>query len=81
MPRRDPPPEPPASRAAPTLGKRLGAHVRDVVCGFGAYVGARWLWGPPEGAFTRLHLELLTFALLWILFQVLIRGYRYVRRS
>lgn len=63
------------------MKKRLAAHVRDVVCGFAAYVGARLLWGPAQGAFRQLHLELLTFALLWVVLQTLIRGWRYVRSS
>jgi hypothetical protein len=63
------------------MTKRLGAHLRDVVCGVGAYVGARWLYGPKEGAFTNLPMELLTFALIWALLQVLIRGYRHVRKG
>jgi hypothetical protein len=61
--------------------KSLGEHLRDVVCGFGAYVGARLIWGPEKDVFRNLPVELLTFASLWILLQVLIRGYRYVRRS
>jgi hypothetical protein len=63
------------------MKKSLGEHLRDVVCGFGAYVGARLLWGPEKDVFRSLPKELLTFALLWILLQLLLRGSRYVRRS
>jgi hypothetical protein len=63
------------------MKKRLGEHVRDTACGLGAYVGARLLWGPEKDVFRNLPVELLTFVSLWILLQVLIRGYRYVRRS
>ena len=76
-----PPPPPPVATppAAPPSGKRvgrrLGGWVRDVVCGFAAYTGARLIWGPPEGAFKNLPRELLTFAVLWVVLQLLLRGW------
>lgn len=60
---------------------RLLPLLRDVVAGFAAYTLARWIWGPPEGAFTKLHLELLTFAAIYVLLQVLLRGWRYARQG
>ena len=63
------------------LRQRLLTFLRDVLCGFVAYIGARWIWGPPEGAFTSIHKELLTFALLWLLLQLLIRGWRLSRKG
>ena len=63
------------------MRRGIAAWFRDVLCGFAAYVGARWIWGPAEGAFTKLHLELLTFALLWLLLQILVRGWRLAKQG
>ncbi len=72
-----PPPPPAASASTPPRRRRrsLLAWVRDVVCGFAAYTGARLIWGPPEGAFKNLPRELLTFAVLWLVLQLLLRGW------
>ena len=63
------------------MSKRPGAFLRDVLCAFAAYVGARWIWGREEGAFRDLPQELLTFAALYVGLQLLVRGWRYARRS
>lgn len=63
------------------LTARLLPLLRDVVCGFAAYVVARWIWGPVDGAFTNLPMELATFAALYLLLQVLVRGWRLARKG
>jgi hypothetical protein len=52
----------------------------DVVCGFTAYVGARWIWSERD-PFTALHWELATFAAIFLLLKVLIRGRALARRG
>lgn len=83
MPPLEPPAVPPPAPPEPPrrAHKGLGAWLRDVVCGFAAYTGARLIWGPTEGTFPNLPRELLTFAVLWIVFQLLIRGWRYARKG
>jgi hypothetical protein len=61
--------------------RTFGSWIIDVFCGFVAYVGARWIYGPKEGAFSKLHWELLTFAALWLILQVLVRGRRLARQG
>ncbi len=59
--------------------KAVGAWIGDVLCGFLAYVGARAVWG-GYGVFEKLHLELLTFALIYLLLKALVRGWARTRR-
>jgi hypothetical protein len=67
------------------MGEKTGSSRRglrsrlvDVVCGFLAYVGARLAWGRREGL-DHLHLELLTFAAIYLLLQATIRGWKLAR--
>jgi hypothetical protein len=68
--------------------RRSGAPVHkfksfliDVVSGALAYVLARWIFSGEAGVFDRLHWELLTFGVLYGLFQLLIRGWRLARKG
>ena len=54
-------------------GKILSWSI-DVGCGVAAYVAARWIWGQNSGVFENLHFELLTFGLIYLLLQALVRG-------
>lgn len=46
----------------------------NVTCGLLAYTGSRFIWAEKDTGITRLHWELGTFALLYLLMQALIRG-------
>jgi hypothetical protein len=62
-------------------GRRgLFARLVDVILGFLAYVGARLAWGRREGL-DHLHLELLTFAVIYLLLQAIWRGWRLAREG
>ena len=52
----------------------------DIGSGFVAYVGARLIWGTRE-PWEALHWELLTYGLIFLLLQFVIRGSKYVRRG
>lgn len=60
--------------------RSLGSWLMDVLCGFLAYTGARSIWG-GHGVFEKLHLELATFALIYLLLQLLVRGRRLARKG
>ena len=45
---------------------RFASRLVDVACGFLAYVGARLTWGRREGL-GQIHMELFTFALIFLL--------------
>ena len=54
----------------------------DVACGCTAYVAARWIWSENEAsAFRRLHWELLTFGLIYLLLQAILRGRRLAEKG
>jgi hypothetical protein len=55
---------------------RIGSWLINVICGLLAYTGSRVLWGAHEDVFEKLHWELLTFAVFYLLMQALIRGWR-----
>lgn len=46
----------------------------NVSCGLLAYTGSRFIWAEKDTGVTKLPWELATFALLYVLLQVLIRG-------
>lgn len=58
---------------APVKSK-IGSYLIDVACGAIAYVAARWIWGDNTGVFHNIHWELLTFGLIYLLLQALLRG-------
>jgi hypothetical protein len=58
--------------------KTILSRLVDVVCGLLAYVGARIIWGRRE-AFDRLHLELLTFVVIYLMLQAILRGWKLAR--
>lgn len=62
------------------MKQSLTSWFREVIAVAVAYVGARWIWA-PEGSFKNLPLELLTFAVLYVLFQVLLRGRKLARKG
>ena len=62
------------------MKQSLTTWLRDVLTVAIAYVGARWIWA-QEDPFKNLPLELLTFAVLYVLFQVLIRGRKLARKG
>ena len=59
---------------------RLGSRLIDVFCGFAAYVGSRLIWG-GRGVFECIHWELLTFAVIFLLLQAIIRGRHLAREG
>jgi hypothetical protein len=59
---------------------KLGSRLIDVFCGFAAYVVARLIWG-GRGVFESLHWELLTFAVVFLLLQAIIRGRHLAREG
>ena len=63
------------------MRRKVGSWLIDVICGFAAYVTARWIWGRNAGVFENLHLELLTFAIVYLLLQALIRGRKLARKG
>lgn len=67
-----------AHRGSPTRWQRLGSRLVDVLCGFAAYVGARLIWSSKE-VFANLAWELITFAVIYLLLQAIVRGRRLAR--
>ena len=59
---------------------RFASRVLDVVLGFLAYVGARLTWGRRQGL-EQIHLELLTFAAIYLVLQAIVRGRRLMREG
>lgn len=57
---------------------RIGSRLIDVFCGFLAYVVARLVWGKREDL-SNLHLELLTFAAVYLVLQAIVRGRKLAR--
>ena len=53
----------------------------DVLCALVAYVLARWIHQTNEGVFANLHWELLTFALIFVMLEALIRGRKLAQRG
>jgi len=53
----------------------------NVICGLLAYTGSRLIWTDQKSALEKLPYELLTFAVLYLLLQLLIRGRRLARRG
>ncbi|MFV1959791.1 MAG: hypothetical protein ACC662_10310 [Planctomycetota bacterium] len=60
------------------MKSRFLSRLIDVLCGFVAYVGARLIWSTQD-VFANLPWELLTFALIYLLLQAIIRGWRLAR--
>ena len=52
----------------------FGSWLINVLCGLLAYTGSRLIWAESESVFANLPMELLTFAILYLLMQLLIRG-------
>ena len=61
--------------------QRFKSFLIDVVSAALAYVIARWIFSGEAGVFDRLLWELLTFGVLYGLFQLLIRGWRLARKG
>ena len=61
------------------MGK-VGSRLLDVACGFAAYVGARLIWG-GQSVTESLHWELLTFAVIYLLLQAIVRGQKLAREG
>ena len=51
----------------------------NVTCGLLAYTGSRFIWAEKDTGITKLPWELVTFALLYLLLQALIRGRKLAR--
>lgn len=60
--------------------RRIGSRLVDVGCGFAAYVGARLVWG-GKSVTESLHWELLTFAVIYLLLQAIVRGRKLAREG
>jgi uncharacterized RDD family membrane protein YckC len=60
--------------------RTLSSRLIDVLCGFAAYVGARLVWGGRD-VFENLPWELLTFAVIYLLLQAIVRGRRLAREG
>ena len=69
--------------ADPRGGTRSGVKswLINTACGLLAYTGSRFLWSHRELELGKLPLELLTFAALYLLLQVLIRGRSLARQG
>lgn len=57
------------------MTRTLLSRLIDVLCGFAAYVGARFIWHTQD-VFANLPWELLTFAAIYLLLQAIVRGRR-----
>jgi hypothetical protein len=62
------------------MKRSLGSRLIDVLCGFLAYTVARIAWGRRE-SLANFHLELLTFAVVYLLLQGILRGWRLAREG
>lgn len=51
----------------------------NVTCGLLAYTGSRFIWAEKDTGVTKLPWELVTFAILYLLLQTLIRGRKLAR--
>ena len=52
----------------------LGSWLINTACGLLAYTGSRLIWKDSDSVLGNLWKELLTFAVLYVLMQILIRG-------
>ena len=59
---------------------KIKSFLLDVISALVAYVVARWTFS-KAGAFENLHWELLTFAAVILLLQVLVRGRRLAKKG
>ena len=53
----------------------------NTLCGLLAYTGSRFIWAEKDTGITKLPWELLTFAVFYLLLQVLIRGWRLAKKG
>lgn len=60
---------------------KLKSTMVDVLSALVAYVGARWIFSGEAGVFDRLFVELATFAGIFLLLQLLIRGRKWARKG
>ena len=60
---------------------KLKSTFIDIISALVAYVGARWIFSGEAGVFHRLLPELATFAGLFLLLQLLIRGRKWARKG
>jgi len=63
------------------MSRGIGTWLINVSCGLLAYTGSRFIWQESESVLGKLHLELLTFAILYLLLQVLIRGRKLAKKG
>ena len=59
----------------------FGSWLINVLCGLLAYTGSRLIWEHRESPFEKLHWELVTFAVFYLILQVLIRGRSLARKG
>ena len=59
----------------------LGSWLINTACGLLAYTGSRLIWKDSDSVLGNLLYELLTFAVLYLLMQVLIRGRGLARKG
>lgn len=60
---------------------KIKSTLIDIVSALVAYVGARYIFSGEAGVFDRLIPELATFAGLFLLLQLLIRGRKLARKG
>lgn len=60
------------------MWRKLGSWLIDVLCGSLAYIGARLIWSGQE-VFQNLLWELLTFAVIYVVLQAIVRGRKLAR--
>ncbi len=53
----------------------------NTLCGLLAYMGSRFIWAEKDTGITKLHWELVTFAVFYLLLQALIRGWRLAKKG
>jgi hypothetical protein len=63
------------------MRRKVGSIVADTVCAFLAYVAARWIWITKSDLFRNLHWELLTFAGIYLLLRLILKGWRLAREG
>jgi hypothetical protein len=63
------------------MGRGFVSWLINVSCGLLAYTGSRLIWQDSDSVLGKLPFELLTFAILYGLMQVLIRGRQLAKKG
>lgn len=63
------------------MASGLKSWLINVICGLMAYTGSRFIWAEKDTGVEKLHWELLTFAVFYLILQALIRGRRLAKKG